>query len=242
MNWRRFLGRVAADAEQQKELEFYLDVTTEEYVARGMDPQTARAAARRKLGNATLIREEIYRMNTVAFAEDVLRAARHTARLIRTRPGFVLTVVLSLALGIGANATIFSVVHGVLIQPLPYPHADELVGIYNRVTISGQVFEDAGLSPGMYAACRDDCQGFEQFGVWTSGAATITGGRCRTVYSRRWGCGPCWAAGSRRKTMRPAARPLRSSATGIGNGGSEATGTFSAAPWSSISCRTRSSA
>src|SRR5687767_15407975 len=82
-------------------------------------------------------------MNTVAFAEDALRTARQTVRLIRTHPGFVLTVVLSLALGIGANTTIFSVVHGVLIQPLPYPHADALVGVYNRLTISGQVYEDA---------------------------------------------------------------------------------------------------
>ena len=175
MNWKRFLRREAADAEQQEELEFYVDVTAEEYVERGMNPEAARAAARRKLGNMTLIREEIYKMNTVTFAEDALRAARHTVRLIRTHPGFVLTVVLSLALGIGANTAIFSVVHGVLIQPLPYPHADALVGIYNRLTISGQVYEDAALSPGMYAACRDDCRAFEHFGVWTSGAATVTG-------------------------------------------------------------------
>ena len=175
MNWKRFLRREAADAEQQEELEFYVDVTAEEYVERGMNPEAARVAARRKLGNMTLIREEIYRMNTVAFAENVLRTARHTVRLIRTHPGFVLTVVLSLALGIGANATIFSVVHGVLIQPLPYPHADALVGIYNRLTISGQVYENAALSPGMYAACRDDCRTFEHVGVWSSGAATVTG-------------------------------------------------------------------
>jgi putative ABC transport system permease protein len=175
MNWKRFLRREAADAEQQEELEFYVDVTAEEYVARGMNPEAARAAARRKLGNMTLIREEIYRMNTVTFVESALRTARHTVRLIRTHPGFVLTVVLSLALGIGANTAIFSVVHGVLIQPLPYPHADALVGIYNRLTISGQVYEDAALSPGMYAACRDDCRAFEHFGVWTSGAATVTG-------------------------------------------------------------------
>ncbi len=123
----------------------------------------------------TRIREENYRMNTVSFAEHALRTARHTVRLIRTHPGFVLTVVLSLALGIGANTTIFSVVHGVLIQPLPYPHADALVGVYNRLTISGQVYEDAALSPRMYAACRDDCRAFEHFGVWTSGAATVTG-------------------------------------------------------------------
>jgi predicted permease len=174
MNWKRFLRRKAADAEQQEELEFYVEVTGEEYVERGMSPEAARAAARRKLGNMTLIREEIYRMNTVTFAEDALRTARQTVRLMRTHPGFVLTVVLSLALGIGANTTIFSVVHGVLIQPLPYPQPDALVGVYNRVTISGQVFEDAALSPGMYAACRDGCQAFEHFGVWTSGAATVT--------------------------------------------------------------------
>jgi predicted permease len=175
MNWKRFLRREAADAEQQEELEFYVDVTAEEYVERGMNPEAARAAARRKLGNMTLIREEIYRLNTVTFAENALRTAGHTVRLIRTHPGFVLTVVLSLALGIGANTTIFSVVHGVLIQPLPYPRADAVVGIYNRLTISGQVYGDAALSPGMYAACRDDCRAFEHFGVWTSGTATVTG-------------------------------------------------------------------
>jgi len=175
MNWKRFLRREAADAEQQEELEFYVEVTAEEYVERGMQPEAARAAARRKLGNMTLVREEIYRMNTITFAENALRTARHTVRLIRTQPGFVLTVVLSLALGIGANTAIFSVVHAVLIQPLPYPHADALVGIYNRLTISGQVYEDAALSPGMHAACRDDCRAFEHFGVWTSGAATVTG-------------------------------------------------------------------
>jgi putative ABC transport system permease protein len=175
MNWKRFLHREAADAEQQEELEFYVEVTAEEYVERGMNPEAARAAARRKLGNTTLIREEIYRMNTVTFTENVLRTVRHTVRLIRTHPGFVLTVVLSLALGIGATTTIFSVVHGILIQPLPYPQADELLGIHNRLTIRGQVYEDAALSPGMYAACRDDCRIFRHFGVWSSGTATVTG-------------------------------------------------------------------
>ena len=135
MNWRRFFRRDVADAEQQQELQFYLDITAEEYVERGMEPAEARAAARKKLGSATLIREEVYQMNTVTFVEGVLRDARHALRMIRTHPGFVLTVVLSLALGIGANTAIFSVVHGVLIQPLPYPQADALVGVYNQFTI-----------------------------------------------------------------------------------------------------------
>ena len=89
MNWKRFLRREAVDAEQQEELDFYVDVTTEEYVERGMNPEAARAAARQKLGNTTLIREEIYRMNTVAFAETAVRTARQTVRLVRSHPGFV---------------------------------------------------------------------------------------------------------------------------------------------------------
>ena len=199
----------------------------------------------------TLIREEIHRMSTVTFVEHALRTARHTVRLIRTHPGFVLTVVLSLALGIGAITTIFSVVHGVLIQPLPYPHADALVGIYNRLTISAQVYEDAALSPGMYTACRDDCRAFEHFGVWSSGAATVTGAgepeQVATVTVTQgvlpvFGYLPHWAAGSRRKTIHRAVLERRSSATGTGNEDSEATGRFSAVLWSSISFRTRSSA
>ena len=175
MNWKRFFRRDFADAEQQQELEFYLDLTAEEYIERGIEPAEARAAARKKLGNTTLIREEVYQMNTVTFVEDVVRDVRHALRMIRTHPGFVLTVLLSLALGIGANTAIFSVVNGVLIQPLPYPEADALVGVYNQLTIQGQVYKDAALSPGMYAACQESCRAFEHFGVWTSGAATVTG-------------------------------------------------------------------
>lgn len=175
MNWRRFFGRDVADAEQHQELEFYLDVTAQEYIERGMEPAEARAEARRKLGNTTLIREEVYKMNTITFVEDVLRDARYAMRMIRTHPGFALTVVLSLALGIGATTAIFSVVHSVLIQPLPYPQADALIGVYNQLTMQGQVFKDVALSPGMYAACREECRAFEHFGVWNVGAATVTG-------------------------------------------------------------------
>src|SRR5580704_11853323 len=175
MNWRRFFRRDEGDAEQREELEFYVDVTTEEYIERGMEPAEARAAARRKLGNTTRIREEVYRMNTIAFIEGLLRDARHAVRMIRTKPGFSVAALLSLALGIGANTAIFSVLNAVLIRPLPYPESDALVGVFNRLVIQAQVFEDAELSPGMYAACKENAKSFETFGVWTSGAATVTG-------------------------------------------------------------------
>jgi predicted permease len=175
MNWRRFFRRGGADAEQREELDFYLDITTQEYIERGMEPAEARAAARRKLGNTTKIREEVYRMNTLVFMEGLLRDARHAVRMIRTKPGFSVAVLLSLALGIGANTAIFSVLNAVLIRPLPYPGSDALVGVFNRLVIRGQVFEDAELSQGMYAACKESARAFENFGVWTSGAATVTG-------------------------------------------------------------------
>ncbi len=175
MNWRRFFRRYEADAEQRKELDFYVDCTAEEYIERGMDPAAAEAAARRKLGNTTLIREEVYRMNTLTFVESLLRDARHALRMIRTKPGFSVAALLSLALGIGANTAIFTVLNAVLIRPLPYPGSDALVGVSNRFVIQGQVFEDADLSPGMYAACKTTARAFENFGVWTSGTATATG-------------------------------------------------------------------
>src|SRR5271163_1624909 len=114
-------------------------------------------------------------MNTLTFIEGLLREARHAVRMIRTKPGFSVAALLSLALGIGANTAIFSVLNAVLIRPLPYPRSDALVGVFNRLVIQGQVFEDADLSQAMYGACKEDARTFASFGVWTLGAATVTG-------------------------------------------------------------------
>lgn len=175
MNWRRFFHRNRANIEQRDELEFYLEVTTEEYVARGMDPLSARDAARKKLGNATLIREEVYEMNTITFLEGLLRDGRHALRMIRLNPAFSTAAILSLALGIGANTAIFAVVNAVLIRPLPYPQPEALAGVFNSGVIQGETFNDMGLGPGMYAALKQHSAAFEEFGVWSSGEATVTG-------------------------------------------------------------------
>src|SRR5262249_55660517 len=114
-------------------------------------------------------------MNFLEFTEGVFRDGRHAFRMLRLNPTFCGAAILTLALGIGANTAIFSVFNSVLIRPLPYPDSDALVGVSNRAVVQGQVFEDAALSPGMYLACKENARAFESFGVWTVGAATVTG-------------------------------------------------------------------
>lgn len=114
-------------------------------------------------------------MNTLTFLEGVLRDLRHALRMIRTKPGFSIPALLSLALGIGANIAIFSVIIAVLIRPLPYPDPEKLVGVFNSAVFSGQVIKDWPLSLSMYADYKENAKSFEEFGVWTPSAATITG-------------------------------------------------------------------
>jgi putative ABC transport system permease protein len=126
MSWTRFFRRRHWDEERARELEAHLEIETDENIARGMSPEEARYAAHRKLGNTTLIREEIYRMNSLGWLETFWQDLRYGIRMLAKNPGFTVVAVLTLALGIGANTAIFSIANVFMFRPLPVKDAERL--------------------------------------------------------------------------------------------------------------------
>lgn len=127
---RSLFGRTSVERELDRELSFHLDQLTEENIAHGMSPADARAAAKRSLGGVSQIQESCRDMRRTQQVETIWSDLRYAVRTLGRTPGFAAILVLTLALSIGANSAIFSVVRGVLLRPLPFPHADRLVRIY----------------------------------------------------------------------------------------------------------------
>jgi predicted permease len=178
MNWRYLFGRAKWDRERFEEIESYVQIETDDNLARGMPETQARAAARRKLGNSTLIREEIYRMNTVDFLDTLVRDVRYGVRALRHSPMFTAVALLTLAIGIGANTAVFSVVNCVLLKPLHYPHAEELVALRQIAPGAAGLAsfsEGLPLSPSLYYTYSEHNRTFQSMGVWIPGTASVTG-------------------------------------------------------------------
>jgi predicted permease len=129
MSWRKFVRRRWWDQERAREIDAYLEAETADNVARGMPPTQAAAAARRKFGNPTQMREEIYRMNTVGWLESVWKDLRYAGRGLRLSPGFAAVTILSLALGMGANTAIFQLLDAVRLRSLPVERPQELAEV-----------------------------------------------------------------------------------------------------------------
>jgi predicted permease len=178
MSWRRFLRRAEWDAERARELESYLRIETDDNIARGMTPEAAHAAAARKLGNVTRVREDIYRQNTLGLLETLARDLRYGFRVLRRHPTFTIVASLTLAIGIGANTAVFGVVNSVMLKPLPYPDADQLVAVWNKAPGAPGIADVSGdlrLSLSMYVTYDEQNRSFSHFGVWVTGAGAVTG-------------------------------------------------------------------
>jgi predicted permease len=164
--WRRLLfyaRRDRFDRELEEEMRFHLEMKSEENRQTGMEPLEARYAAARQFGNQTLLREVSREMWGVRSIETIFQDLRYGVRMLLKNRGITLIAMLTLALGIGANTAIFSVVNAVLLRPLPYPDSERLTIVWQKYTKRGW-----GLVPMSYpnfAAIREQSRVFENVGA-----------------------------------------------------------------------------
>jgi len=142
----------------------HIDRETQDNVERGMSPQEARYAAVRKFGNVTWVKEEARAVWSAVWMEQLLEDIRFSLRMLRKNIGFTAVAVLTLALGIGANTAIFSVVEGVLLAPLPYRQPDRLVMVWlNNFNLKSTT----NLSYADFVDWRRSAQSFEGMAAYS---------------------------------------------------------------------------
>jgi predicted permease len=151
LRYLRFLRPGHARSELDAELRFHIEKQTEANLAAGMSPEEAHRQAMIDFGGAESVREECHQQRQLSIVETTLYDARYGLRGFRRSPGFTVTVILTLAIGIGATTAVFSVVDRILFRSLPYAHADRLVSVGLVAPIQPQEF----MLGGFYYDWRD---------------------------------------------------------------------------------------
>jgi putative ABC transport system permease protein len=170
---RTWLSPRRVDQDFEHELETHLDMLTDENISRGMAPEAARRAARLKLGGLAQLKETNRELRGLPVIETFLQDARYAFRMLRKNPGFTAVAVLTLALGIGANTAIFSVVYAVLLKPLPYTNPDQLFTAFQANTQQG--IAETGCSYPNFEEWRAQNHVFSEMAGISAHQLTLTG-------------------------------------------------------------------
>ncbi len=172
MSWLDgILGKRKREKELEEEVHSHLKMAARERVERGVDEGEAASAARREFGNVELVREVTRDAWGWGFLDRLTQDLRFGVRMIAKSPGFAVVAILTLALGIGANTALFSVVNGVLFNPLPYPQPEQLVTLHE----SKPNFEAGSISFPNFQDWRKENTTFSMIGISRGYSFNLTG-------------------------------------------------------------------
>jgi predicted permease len=150
MNPLRFFRRRRHDVDLAREIAAHIEAERAEYIARGFNPEEANRRARIKFGSERRVHEDLWQQNSFAPFENLTRDLCYTLRTLTRTPGFTVTAILMMALGIGATTALFTVVRSVLLNPLPYPQSSRLVELYEDQGDTGQHYRYIPVTAGSF--------------------------------------------------------------------------------------------
>ncbi|HEU4834985.1 MAG TPA: ABC transporter permease [Pyrinomonadaceae bacterium] len=162
--WRALTHHDELDQELDEELRFHLDRQIEQNIKNGMTPEDARLAAMKSFSRVDQSKEECRDARGVRFIDNLLRDVSYSLRVLFKNYAFTIVVVLTLALGIGANTAIFSFANGILLRPLPYPQSDRLVVLDETALKRG--VDSMAVSYPNFLDWREQNQSFEDIGIY----------------------------------------------------------------------------
>lgn len=169
---RSLLRRKQVESELSEELQYHLEQKTRDYLAKGLSLEDARRAALREMHGLEQRKEECRDARRVNFLEDFIQDVSFGFRMFRKSPGFAFVAILTLALGIGANTAIFSVVNGVLLRPLPYGSPDRLTMVWEKDRDGSQ--ENVGYAT--YLDWKAQNRSFEQLAIYSAWQPVLQAG------------------------------------------------------------------
>jgi putative ABC transport system permease protein len=177
---RSIFRRAQVERELDEELRYHLERQIEEHIAKGMTPEEARHAALRAMGGVEQRKEDCRDMRRVRWIEDLAQDLRYAIRTLFRNPVFSVVTLLTLAIGIGSTTAVFSVVHALLLKPLPYPDSDRLVRLVvnqppGQSSTGGPQRVPGGISVRELAELRSRMRSLSTIGIYNLARMTMTG-------------------------------------------------------------------